>query len=58
MKILFATYSINETGGGISSYAVDFISVYQADHDFLVLSNDTLDKAYSHLCVSFDGMLN
>ena len=48
MKILLATSSVNLRGGGISSYAIDFINVYKHEYEFIVVSNDILDESTSH----------
>jgi glycosyltransferase involved in cell wall biosynthesis len=53
MKVIFASSSINETGGGIASYAIDFIMEYKSEHDILVISNDKVEEKYSNLIPLF-----
>jgi glycosyltransferase involved in cell wall biosynthesis len=55
-KILFATSTINLNGGGISSYAVDFISMLKDMYDFYLISGDDMNevrdlsvKGYYHI---------
>jgi len=53
MKILFATSKINEHGGGIASYAIDFLKEFQDENEFLVISSDDLNDKYSRLAPNY-----
>lgn len=44
MKIILATSTFNLNGGGISSYAHDFVNIYKKENDIVVITGDDYSK--------------